>query len=61
MGKSLFYSVRDLLWVAEQLPGNMETGDVTDVLLSQGYWASYNRAYFNKTLEMTGAPIMVQR
>ena len=50
-----------MLWVAEQLPGNIETGDVTEVLLSQGYWASYNRAYFNKTLEMTGAPIMVQR
>ena len=53
--------VRDVLWVAEQVPGNIETGDVTEALLSQGYWASYNRAYFDKTKEMTGAPIMVQR
>ena len=50
-----------MLWVAEQLPGNIETGDVTEVLLSQGYWASYNRAYFDRTKKMTGAPIMVQR
>ena len=52
---------RDVLWVAEQLPGNVETGDVTGQLLSQGFWASYNRAYFDKTSQMVGAPLMVQR
>ena len=53
--------VRDVLWVAEQLPGNVEAEDVTEVLLRQGFWASYNLAYFDKTKQMTGAPIMVQR
>jgi hypothetical protein len=29
----------DLLWIAEQIPGLVESADVTDVLLKQGYWS----------------------
>ena len=32
----------DTLWVLEQLPDLVHQKDVTDVLKSQGYWASYN-------------------
>ena len=38
-GKEL---VANTLWVLEQLPGEVHSEDVTDVLKSQGYWASYN-------------------
>ena len=31
-----------LLWVLEQLPGTTESADVSNVLIEQGYWASYN-------------------
>ncbi|XP_065296708.1 putative phospholipase B-like 2 isoform X1 [Dermacentor albipictus] len=33
------------LWIVEQLPGIMESADITTVLQKQGYWASYNEAY----------------
>ena len=38
-GKEL---VDNTLWVLEQLPGEIHSQDMTDVLKSQGYWASYN-------------------
>jgi len=38
-GKEL---VNNTLWVLEQLPGEVHSEDVTNVLKSQGYWASYN-------------------
>ena len=38
-GKEL---VDNTLWVLEQLPGEIHSEDMTDVLKSQGYWASYN-------------------
>ncbi|KAL1437652.1 hypothetical protein MTO96_048733 [Rhipicephalus appendiculatus] len=33
------------LWLVEQLPGIMDTADISPVLNKQGYWASYNEAY----------------
>ncbi len=33
--------------IAEQLPGIIVSGDVTDIL-NFGYWPSYNRAYFQE-------------
>ncbi|XP_049518650.1 putative phospholipase B-like 2 [Dermacentor silvarum] len=33
------------LWLVEQLPGIMESADITTVFQKQGYWASYNEAY----------------
>ena len=34
-----------LLWVAEQIPGLVASGDVTEQL-ARGYWPSYNIPYF---------------
>ena len=34
--------VDNTLWVLEQLPGKVHSEDMTGVLKSQGYWASYN-------------------
>ena len=31
----------NLLWIAEQIPGNVSSMDVTGIL-ERGYWASYN-------------------
>jgi len=42
------------LWVAEQLPGTMARGDVTDVLRTQGFWASYNIPYFRVIFQLSG-------
>ena len=42
------------LWVAEQLPGLVESADVTDVLQRQGYWASYNIPYFPRVYNLSG-------
>jgi len=50
-----------LLWVLEQLPGKIVAKDVTSVLKSQGYWASYNTPYFNEIFEASGSPTMVKK
>ena len=36
-----------LLWVAEQIPGLVASGDVTEQL-ARGYWPSYNIPYFSE-------------
>ena len=51
----------DTLWVAEQIPGNVTSADVTDVLREQGYWASYNIPYFRNIYEVSGYPQAVER
>ncbi|RZF36444.1 hypothetical protein LSTR_LSTR009540 [Laodelphax striatellus] len=43
-----------LLWVGEQLPRFYQYEDVTDVLVNQGYWASYNVPYFKEVFERSG-------
>ncbi|XP_015925352.1 putative phospholipase B-like 2 [Parasteatoda tepidariorum] len=44
-----------LLYVLEQLPGYLHSEDRTDVLRNQGYWPSYNVAYFKDIFVMSGA------
>jgi len=44
-----------ILYVLEQLPGFVEHDDVTSILLDTGYWASYNRAYFQSIFDRSGA------
>lgn len=44
----------DTFWVAEQIPGYIASADVTVVLEQQGYWASYNFAYFKYIYEVSG-------
>merc|ERR1711920_354193 len=47
----------DLLWIAEQIPGQVATGDVSNVLLQNGYWPSYNVPYFQEIYDLSGYPM----
>ncbi|KAG1673709.1 hypothetical protein FOA52_010578 [Chlamydomonas sp. UWO 241] len=49
-------STADVLWVLEQLPGMVESADVTSTLLEDGYWASYNVPYFDSIYNASGYP-----
>eukprot|EP00743_Colponemidia_sp_Colp-15_P012461 GILK01014202.1.p1 GENE.GILK01014202.1~~GILK01014202.1.p1 ORF type:complete len:721 (+),score=77.12 GILK01014202.1:248-2164(+) len=42
------------LWVVEELPGMVRSGDETEVLRQNGYWASYNIPYFKDIFELSG-------
>ena len=43
------------LTVSEQLPGQFVSKDQTEVLKRQGYWASYNRAFYPEIFKRSGA------
>lgn len=45
-----------MLWLVEQLPGIMESADITTVFQKQGYWASYNEAYLPSIAPETRPP-----
>nr|CCD12868.1 unnamed protein product [Trypanosoma congolense IL3000] len=50
---------RDTFWVVEQLPGKVAplgitAKDMTSVLNTSGYWASYNRPYFPNVYNLSG-------
>lgn len=51
----------DLLWIVEQLPGVAPIGDVTPMLRKDGYWGSYNRAYYELVFNVSGMREMVAR
>lgn len=42
------------LWVLEQLPGVVEAQDVTEILVRDSYWASYNIPYFSNIFNLSG-------
>jgi len=42
------------LWIIETIPGSMHSGDVTDVLKEDRYWASFNRPYFTNIRDASG-------
>eukprot|EP00927_Polykrikos_kofoidii_P020537 TRINITY_DN19762_c0_g1_i1.p1 TRINITY_DN19762_c0_g1~~TRINITY_DN19762_c0_g1_i1.p1 ORF type:complete len:609 (-),score=86.47 TRINITY_DN19762_c0_g1_i1:36-1631(-) len=44
-------TARDIFWVAEQQPGQVIARDMSAKLLEDGYWASWNVAYFKETLK----------
>jgi len=44
----------DLLWAAEQMPGQFVSHDVTPILQEQGYWSSFNIPYFERTFLTSG-------
>jgi len=44
----------DLFWVAEQIPGYIQSGDMTKVLEKRGFWPSYNSPYFEDVFNMSG-------
>eukprot|EP00929_Paragymnodinium_shiwhaense_P119613 TRINITY_DN91515_c0_g1_i1.p1 TRINITY_DN91515_c0_g1~~TRINITY_DN91515_c0_g1_i1.p1 ORF type:complete len:627 (+),score=68.27 TRINITY_DN91515_c0_g1_i1:65-1882(+) len=43
---------KDTFWVLEEVPGLIVAEDKTDVLMSQGYWPSYNVAYYEKARQI---------
>ncbi|XP_042871077.1 putative phospholipase B-like 2 [Penaeus japonicus] len=49
------------LWVLEQLPGLVKSGDQSHILRSQSYWPSYNVPFYPEIFNMSGAPAMVER
>ncbi|XP_039257816.2 putative phospholipase B-like 2 [Styela clava] len=50
-----------VLHVLEQLPGEVVYDDVSNVLFSQTYWASYNVPYFPKIFNDSGFPALVKK
>lgn len=52
---------RDLLHVLEQLPGYIESDDLTEHLINRTYWASYNVPSFPFIFNMSGNYDMQQR
>lgn len=49
------------LWVLEQIPGYVESGDQTDFLVTQSYWASYNSPFYETVFNMSGNQAMVDK
>jgi len=45
------------LWIAEQIPGFLVSGDETDFLQSNGYWPSYNIPYFPQIYNLSDYPV----
>ncbi|XP_064627563.1 phospholipase B-like 1 isoform X2 [Lineus longissimus] len=48
------------LWVVEQIPGLVVSGDQTKILRN-GHWASYNIAFYEKIYNMSGYPEIVAK
>jgi hypothetical protein len=44
----------DLVRIVEQIPGYTRHADMSAELLTRGYWASYNRPFFNEVRDMSG-------
>jgi hypothetical protein len=45
---------RNILWIIEQAPGLVEGQDMTSVLFSKTFWASYNRPYYAIIANVSG-------
>ena len=52
---------KGLLYVLEQMPGYVDSADMTWFLAEEGYWPSYNSAYFPKIFAISGAPELVKK
>jgi len=50
----------DLIWIIEQFPGTYEMGDVTDYLVTNGYFPSVNCPYFERLYNLAGYPELVE-
>jgi hypothetical protein len=67
LGKNSGYSqqiqheYKDLFYVLEQIPGFVKSSDMTNHLLVNGYWASYNRPFFPEIYSKSGYSAMMRR
>jgi len=50
-----------LLWVAEQIPGHVESSDRTQYVIENGYWSSYNVPYYPYIYNISGYPAFYQK
>eukprot|EP00126_Sphaerothecum_destruens_P006490 Sdes_comp19381_c0_seq1m10668 len=50
----------DTLWVVEQIPGLVESKDVTSILRN-GYWGSWNVPFFENVYNQSGYPTFVEQ
>ncbi|KAL5516233.1 hypothetical protein EMCRGX_G001516 [Ephydatia muelleri] len=50
----------DALWVVEQIPGYVASGDQTPILRT-GYWASYNIPFYEYVYNVSGYPELVKK
>lgn len=46
----------DLLWIIEQMPGIFMSADITDILVNQSYFASFNTPYFTNLFNLAQYP-----
>ena len=42
------------MWVVEQMPGHVASGDQTSFLRMGGYWPSYNVPFFEEIYDISG-------
>jgi hypothetical protein len=47
-------TLKDVLWITEEAPGLMHAEDQTAKLVTDGYWGSYNVAYYEDIRERMG-------
>lgn len=50
----------DLLWIIEQYPGTYRSQDITDVLVKQGFFPSFNTPWFEDLYNLAGFPEIVE-
>jgi hypothetical protein len=51
---------KDAFWIIEQIPGFYKSQDMTDYLIQNLYWASYNSAYFEEIREKSKYDEMIK-
>lgn len=49
------------LYILEQIPGYIRNGDETQILIDQGYWASYNVPFYSDIFSMSGNDELVKK
>ncbi|XP_020608826.1 phospholipase B-like 1 [Orbicella faveolata] len=52
--------LKGALWVVEQIPGLVVSGDQTEIL-SEGYWPSYNVPFYQEIYNLSGYPEFVKK
>ena len=51
---------KEIFFILEQIPGYIEVKDMTDHLFKEGFWASYNRPFFDETSRRAGYTDMAE-